>query len=93
MTQTYDSGACLYFYYGFVSDGLKDPLHTFHEVECAARDEVIANGGSISHHHGVGKIRKQWIRDTVSDTGLFMLKSVKQALDPDNIFGNGNLYP
>ena len=27
-------------------------MATFHHVEVAARDEVIANGGSVSHHHG-----------------------------------------
>jgi len=32
--------------------GLKSATDAFHHVEKAARDEVIANGGSISHHHG-----------------------------------------
>ncbi len=41
----------------------------------------------------VGKIRKQWVEDTLSKTGVELLKSVKQSLDPQNIFGADNLLP
>lgn len=39
----------------------------------------------------VGKIRKQWLQRTVSEPGFGLLRAVKQYLDPQNIFGNGNL--
>ncbi|XP_074639266.1 alkyldihydroxyacetonephosphate synthase, peroxisomal-like [Acropora palmata] len=91
VTQTYDAGACVYFYFGFVYYGLANPLETYDQVETAARDEVLANGGSLSHHHGVGKLRKKWLPQTVSNVGIEMLRSVKKAIDPQNIFGNGNL--
>lgn len=41
--------------------------------------------------HSVGKLRKEWMRETISDVGLGMLKSVKDYVDPNNIFGNRNL--
>lgn len=91
VTQTYDVGACVYFYLGFRSDGLTNPGETYDEVESAARDEVLAHGGSLSHHHGVGKVRKKWLAQTVSDVGIEMLRSIKKSIDPQNIFGNGNL--
>lgn len=47
--------------------------------------------GSISHHHGVGKLRKKWYLDTVSEPGHRLLLAAKQALDPDNIFALGNI--
>lgn len=47
--------------------------------------------GSISHHHGVGKLRKKWYTDTVSEPGRLLLLAAKKALDPDNIFGVGNM--
>uniref|UniRef100_H3DHT8 Alkylglycerone-phosphate synthase n=1 Tax=Tetraodon nigroviridis TaxID=99883 RepID=H3DHT8_TETNG len=90
VTQTYDAGACVYFYFAFNYRGLSDPVHVYEQVEHAAREEILANGGSLSHHHGVGKLRKQWMRD-LSDVGMGMLKSVKDYVDPDNIFGNRNL--
>jgi alkyldihydroxyacetonephosphate synthase len=70
-----------------------DPVHVYELVEQAARDEVLANGGSLSHHHGVGKIRTKWIKQAVSDLGVGTLMSIKQYLDPDNIFGSKNLIP
>lgn len=71
--------------------GLADPIASYMAVEDAARDEIIACGGSISHHHGVGKLRKQFVPRTVTPVGIGTIKSVKQYLDPDNIFGSGNL--
>uniref|UniRef100_A0A674C471 Alkylglycerone-phosphate synthase n=1 Tax=Salmo trutta TaxID=8032 RepID=A0A674C471_SALTR len=91
VTQTYDSGACIYFYFAFNYRGLADPVHTYQQVEHAAREEILANGGSLSHHHGVGKLRKEWMKDSISNVGVGMLKSVKEYVDPENIFGNRNL--
>uniref|UniRef100_A0A7N5ZWW6 Alkylglycerone-phosphate synthase n=1 Tax=Anabas testudineus TaxID=64144 RepID=A0A7N5ZWW6_ANATE len=91
VTQTYDVGACVYFYFAFNYKGLSDPIHVYDEVEHAAREEILANGGSLSHHHGVGKLRKKWMSQTVSNVGMGMLKSVKDYVDPNNIFGNRNL--
>eukprot|EP00064_Thunnus_orientalis_P016181 superscaffoldBa00003152_g16244 len=91
VTQTYDAGACVYFYFAFNYRGLSDPVHVYEQVEHGAREEILANGGSLSHHHGVGKLRKEWMRETISNVGIGMLKSVKDYVDPNNIFGNRNL--
>lgn len=53
----------------------------------------FVKGGSISHHHGVGKIRSQWYKQSVSQLGVNLFKSAKIELDPKNIFGLGNLLP
>lgn len=41
VTQTYDTGACVYFYFAFVFRGVEDPVRKFSEVEADARDEVL----------------------------------------------------
>jgi alkyldihydroxyacetonephosphate synthase len=91
VTQTYDTGACVYFYFGFNYHGLPDPLAMYQEIEDGARDEVLANGGSLSHHHGVGKLRKKWLPATVSSVGVEVMQGIKKSLDPRNTFGSGNL--
>ncbi|KAM5327666.1 alkyldihydroxyacetonephosphate synthase, peroxisomal [Glossophaga mutica] len=91
VTQTYDAGACIYFYFAFNYRGISDPLTVFEQTEAAAREEILDNGGSLSHHHGVGKLRKQWLKESISDVGFGILKSVKEYVDPNNIFGNRNL--
>jgi alkyldihydroxyacetonephosphate synthase len=47
-------------------------------------------GGSISHHHGVGKIRKDFVKDTISNSSIELIKDLKNAHDPANIFGIRN---
>lgn len=92
VTQLYDTGACVYFYIGVKWTGPKDPMRAFSELEEAAREEVLACGGSLSHHHGVGKIRKKWLPNSISAPGVDMLRALKQHLDPSNIFASGNLF-
>lgn len=93
MTQTYDAGACVYFYFGFNYAEIKDPVETYEHIESVARMEILLNGGSISHHHGVGKLRSRWYTQSVSGVGVRLYKSAKQELDPKNIFAAGNLLP
>mmetsp|Transcript_19521 Transcript_19521/g.21709 ORF Transcript_19521/g.21709 Transcript_19521/m.21709 type:complete len:196 (+) Transcript_19521:1-588(+) len=93
VTQTYDAGSCVYFYFGFKGATFKDPCHVFAEIENAARETILKCGGSVSHHHGIGKHRSQFMEQTVSPVGIQMLKGLKKTLDPKNIFANGNLLP
>lgn len=94
VTQSYDAGACVYFYFGFnYSDFLNsgtDPVHVYETIEGHAREEILASGGSISHHHGVGKIRSRWYPQSVSQVGVGLYRATKQELDPQNIFAAGN---
>lgn len=93
VTQTYDAGACVYFYFGFNYAQIKDPVETYEHIESVARMEIFLNGGSISHHHGVGKLRSRWYSESISDVGVGLYKCAKQELDPKNIFAAGNLLP
>ncbi|XP_044759710.1 alkyldihydroxyacetonephosphate synthase [Coccinella septempunctata] len=91
VTQTYDAGCVIYFYFGFNHSGIADPVSAHHDIESCARDEIVANGGSISHHHGVGKLRKKWYPETVSEVGVGLFMATKNELDPQNIFASNNL--
>ncbi|CAG4937172.1 unnamed protein product [Parnassius apollo] len=91
LTQTYDAGCCIYFYFGFNSSECSDAVTVYEEIEEAAREEILANGGSISHHHGVGKLRKKWYKQTVSEPGVKLLLAAKKTLDPQNIFALSNM--
>uniref|UniRef100_A0A0N5C879 Alkylglycerone-phosphate synthase n=1 Tax=Strongyloides papillosus TaxID=174720 RepID=A0A0N5C879_STREA len=91
VTQVYDSGVCIYFYFAFNYKGLKNPLEIYDTIEAASRDEILACGGSISHHHGVAKIRKHWLPQTIGTTGISIINSLKDEMDPNNIFGADNL--
>jgi alkyldihydroxyacetonephosphate synthase len=91
VTQLYPTGVCVYFYFAFYHKGLPDPLATYLDLERAARDEILHSGGSLSHHHGVGKLRRGFLPRVFSPAVLEIAGEIKRAIDPDNIFGIGNL--
>ncbi len=91
VTQVYDTGAVVYIYFGFLYFGLKDPVAVYSEIEDAARDEIMKYGGCISHHHGVGKLRKKFLPRSIGQTGVELIKGLKKTVDPNNIFATGNL--
>ena len=51
---------------------------------------VLAHGGSLSHHHGVGLNRARFVREALGG-GLDVLRRVKDALDPNGILNPGKL--
>jgi alkyldihydroxyacetonephosphate synthase len=90
VTQTYHSGVCIYFTLAFSGRGLADPSGVFHDIEQALRQVILDHGGSLSHHHGVGKIRQRFLPQVHSSAGLELVRAAKRAVDPGNIFGIGN---
>ncbi|CDJ54037.1 Ac2-202, related [Eimeria brunetti] len=92
LTQVYDAGAVLYFYFGFNRAGIENPMKVYKQIEDGARKVMMDLGGSISHHHGIGKLRREFLPSAVGETSVAVLRGVKTCLDPKNIFGCRNLF-
>ena len=90
VTQVYPTGVCIYFYFGFYYKGISNPHCVYLELENMARDEILKSGGSLSHHHGVGKLRRAFLPRIMSETAIQWKHELKKSLDPINIFGAGN---
>ncbi|GAX13442.1 alkyldihydroxyacetonephosphate synthase [Fistulifera solaris] len=90
VTQLYHEGACLYFYFSMSSANVTNPSRVFLDIEHAAREEILRLGGSLSHHHGIGKTRSAFLGDIDSPQWIDAKQNLKRALDPDNIFGAQN---
>ena len=88
--QIYHTGVCIYFMLGMSVKGVEKPEEKFGEIEHSLRATIIKHGGSISHHHGVGKLRKDFIPDMLSKTSIDLIKEMKQTHDPSNVFGSSN---
>ena len=94
VTQVYPTGVCVYFYFAFYFKGVENPSEVYSEIEHAARDEVLRSGGSLSHHHGIGKIRQRFLPRVASAGMLSWGREIKRGVDPANVFGAGNqLFP
>ncbi len=90
ITQLYQTGVAVYFYLGFSHEGVADPVGAYAAIEHAARDEILRMGGSLSHHHGIGKIRAGFLARTLSPAARRWTAAVKHAVDPTNLFAAGN---
>lgn len=84
----YREGACLYITFaGFP----KDPLRYYKDNWTAAMEATLKNNGSISHHHGIGFWRKDFMQQELGPHGVELLQKIKFALDPNGILNKGKL--
>jgi len=63
-------------------------------VECwkQAMDATLRVGGTICHHHGIGRLRMPWMA-AEHGSALDLMRAVKHALDPNGILNPGVLLP
>jgi alkyldihydroxyacetonephosphate synthase len=52
-----------------------------------------AHGGSLAHHHGVGRVRRPWLERELGAGGVALLRGLKRTLDPNGIMNPGVLLP
>jgi len=55
-------------------------------------EETLRLGGSIVHHHGIGKARSRWVKDEYGSS-YPMLEALKQAFDPQGVMNMGTIIP
>ena len=90
VTQIYHTGVCIYFMLGFSGRGLDKPIDVYHDIEHELRQAIMDHGGSLSHHHGIGKVRQNFMNQVQSENSIEVLQKTKQAMDPNNTFAIRN---
>lgn len=87
VSHIYPTGASLYF---TVLAGVRtDPLEVWARVKHRAGDAIMAAGGTISHHHAVGRDHAPWLAEEIGATGIRILVAIKRELDPHGILNPG----
>jgi alkyldihydroxyacetonephosphate synthase len=86
----YHTGVCIYFTHGLLHKGIEDGDERFAEMEKKIREAIMAAGGSISHHHGIGKLRRRFVDKVASSESMDAVRALKQGVDPQNVFGVRN---
>jgi alkyldihydroxyacetonephosphate synthase len=93
LSHVYPSGSSLYF--TFLIRGSHD--HDAETRYLAAWDAAMRScadvGGTITHHHGVGRLKSRFLEAELGATGVHMLTRIREALDPDAILNPGVLRP
>ncbi len=59
----------------------------------AATDAIAANGGTITHHHAVGRDHAPWLAGEDGEQGVEALRALKAQLDPAGLMNPGKLLP
>lgn len=92
ISHVYESGASLYF--TFIAPMLNGrEEEQWRLVKRSASDAISASGGTISHHHAVGRDHAQWLEREIGPTGIESLRALKRQLDPTGIMNPGKLLP
>jgi alkyldihydroxyacetonephosphate synthase len=90
ISHLYPSGASLYFtWLARREQGAE--LDQWRAAKAAATDAIVASGGTLTHHHAVGRDHAPWLRAEVGDLGVAALRAVKAELDPRGIMNPGKL--
>ncbi len=90
ITQLYHSGVCIYFTHGLSHRDIEGGDQKFAEMERNIRTAIMDAGGSISHHHGIGKLRTHVIDRVASAESMDAVRALKRAVDPENVFAVAN---
>nr|WP_273379009.1 FAD-binding oxidoreductase [Actinopolymorpha pittospori] len=92
VSHVYPTGASLYF--TVLARQVEDPaamVDQWERAKAAASEAIVAGGGTISHHHAVGRTHAPYLEAEVGPVGVSVLAAVKAALDPHGILNPGTL--
>ena len=89
LSHSYVEGACVYFTFA-ATPPPEEFESTYLAMWDAGQRAALAAGANLSHHHGVGYSRSQYM-DEALGTSMSVLRAVKSALDPKGILNPGKL--
>ncbi|CAN5597804.1 FAD-binding oxidoreductase [soil metagenome] len=90
VSHIYPDGACLYFTLAKSCSDDAQAVETNERWWEVGMTTCLEAGGSISHHHGIGRLRARWLPDELGSS-FEVLRAVKRALDPQGIMNPGAL--
>jgi alkyldihydroxyacetonephosphate synthase len=90
ISHVYPDGACLYFTLASAPESDDAAVELHGRWWKTGMDACVAAGGSISHHHGIGRLKAAWLPDELG--GWYSaLRAIKRAVDPNRIMNPGVL--
>jgi len=92
MSHAYPDGCSIYFTFAGSAPVAADAENIYDAAWGDALDAAIAAGGTLSHHHGVGRTKAGWLGHELRGA-LPTLRALKRSFDPDGILNPGNLIP
>jgi alkyldihydroxyacetonephosphate synthase len=93
-SHSYINGTNMYFVYNYrIHCAPEDEMRVYHHpLQRIIVEETLRFGGSMCHHHGIGKFRNEWTREE-HGSAYYMLEKLKQSFDPNGIMNFGTIFP
>ena len=93
-SHSYINGTNMYFVYNYdINCAPEDEMRIYHHpIQTIIVEETLKLGGSMCHHHGIGKYRNEWTKEE-HGTAYYMLEKLKEAFDPKGIMNFGTIFP
>jgi len=80
----YPQGTNLYFIFIARMD-----LDEYVAFQSGIIDQMVKYGGTLSHHHGVGRLLAPWMESHLGKQQMAVLRALKRHFDPHNIMNPG----
>lgn len=92
-SHSYLNGTNMYFVYQYtINCEPEDEFRMYHHpLQTIIVEETLKLGGSMCHHHGIGKYRNQWTKEE-HGSAYYMLEKLKEAFDPKGVMSFGNIF-
>lgn len=91
-SHSYLTGTNLYFTFVAQPEDPRNAAELYRTCWDVTMRETLAGGGTIAHHHGIGRVRRDWMSQELG-AGVEVLRGLKRALDPNGILNPGVLLP
>ncbi len=89
-SHSYAQGTNLYITFAMKPDDFSHAEASYLQAWAAVMEATLAAGGTIAHHHGIGRLRVPWLERELGDAHA-VLRAIKRALDPAGIMNPGAL--
>lgn len=90
VSHCYTQGANIYFTFVAAQADPAAAITLYDQAWRTTVETTIELGGTIAHHHGIGRVRKEWLRQELGE-GVELLVALKRAFDPNGILNPGAL--
>jgi len=93
-SHSYQTGTNLYFVYDYtINCSPRDEIEVYHKpLNAIIVTEALRMGGSMVHHHGIGKYRTPWVQQE-HGSAYYLLSTLKDAFDPNGVMNAGTVFP
>ncbi len=92
LSHVYAQGSSVYstFVYRIGGD-YESALARWQSLKTAVGDAIVAQGGTITHQHGVGKDHARWLPAEKGESGMSAIAAMVREFDPHGVMARGNL--